>query len=88
MWKNPQTFFAGYVSMSGIIKSIGRGLFSAGLLLVVVFFLGAYLKGIDAFRDALNPFVFGTYLALLPLAPGAFLLWLADYIADRPHENG
>ena len=48
----------------------------------------AYLKGIDAFRDALNPFVFGTYLALLPLAPGAFLLWLADYIADRPHENG
>lgn len=69
--------------MCRIIKAIGHGLFAAGLLLVIVYFLGAYLKGSDAFRDALNPVGFQAYLALVPLAPGAFLLWLAGYIPVR-----
>lgn len=75
--------------MSGIIKSIGYALFAAGVLATALYFWGAYLKGSDALNDALNPFTFRNYLAFAPLAPGAILLWLGDYIAARRrrHEN-
>ncbi len=73
--------------MNKIIKSIGHGLLAAGILLVVVYFFGAYLKGNNALSDALNPLTMGNYLALAPLAPGAFLLWLNDFMAARRRHD-
>ena len=64
--------------MSKIIKPIGHGLLAAGVLLVALYLFGVYLRGPEAFRDALDPFSEKTYLPLLPLLPGALLLWLAE----------
>ena len=70
--------------MRSIIKSIGHGLLAAGILLIVLYvFFGAYLRGREAFRDALDPMAMKTYLTLLPLAPGLLLLWLGDLLAAR-----
>ena len=55
--------------MGSIIKSIGHGLLAAGILLIVIYGLGAYLRGREAFRDALDPTAMKTYLALLRAAP-------------------
>jgi hypothetical protein len=65
--------------MSRIIKPIGQGLLAAGVLLVALYFFGAYLRGPEALRDALDPFSAKTYLALLPLLPGVFLLCLCEH---------
>ena len=64
--------------MSKIIKPIGHGLLAAGVLLVALYLFGVYLRGPEAFRDALDPFSEKTYLPLLSLLPGALLLWLAE----------
>lgn len=69
--------------MSNIIKSIGHGLLAAGVLLIAVHFAGMYLKGSEALRDALDPLALRNYLALAPLVPGAFFLWLSNYIGRR-----
>ena len=69
--------------MGSIIKSIGHGLLAAGILLIVIYVLGTYLRGREAFRDALDPTAMKTYLTLLPLAPGLLLLWLGDLLAAR-----
>ena len=64
--------------MGKIFKPIGHGLLAAGVLLVALYFFGAYLKGPEVFRDALDPFSEKIYLALLPLLPGVLLLWLGE----------
>jgi hypothetical protein len=69
--------------MRSIVKSIGRGLLAAGILLIVLDVFGSYLRGGETFRDALDPTAMRTYLALLPLAPGLLLLWLGDFLAAR-----
>ena len=69
--------------MANVIKSAGHGMLAASALLIVVYFFGVYLKGPQAFRDALDPLAAKTYLALAPLLPGVFLLWLSDHIAAR-----
>ena len=69
--------------MSKIIKSVGYGLFAAGVLMSVLYFWGAYLKGGDALLDAIYPLTLRNYLALSPLLPGACLLWLTHRIAAR-----
>jgi hypothetical protein len=69
--------------VGSIIKSIGHGLLAAGILLIVIYVLGTYLRGREAFRDALDPTAMKTYLTLLPLAPGLLLLWLGDLLAAR-----
>ena len=69
--------------MCSIVKSIGHGLLAAGFLLIVLYVFGAYLRGREAFRDALDPTAVKTYLALLPLAPGFLLLWLGDLLVTR-----
>ena len=69
--------------MGSIIKSIGHGLLAAGILLIVIYVLGTYLRGREAFRDALDPTAMKTYLTLLPLVPGLLLLWLGDLLAAR-----
>ena len=69
--------------MGSIIKSIGHGLLAAGILLIVIYVSGAYLRGREAFRDALDPTAMKTYLTLLPLAPGLLLHWLGDLLAAR-----
>jgi len=38
--------------MGSIIKSIGHGLLAAGILLIVIYVLGPYLRSREAFRDA------------------------------------
>jgi hypothetical protein len=53
---------------------------AAGCLLAVLYFVGVSLTGIDALRDALNPFNRNNYVVVIPLLPGAFLLWLGDAI--------
>ena len=70
------------VAMSGMVKAIGRGLFSAGLLLLLLYFVGLHLTGLDALRDALYPFAVRTYLPLLLLAPGVLRprKWLASLL--------
>jgi hypothetical protein len=68
--------------MSKIIKSIGHGLLAAGVLLIVVLFIGVYLRGAEAFRDAFDPLAANIYLALLALTPGVFLLWLGDRLSS------
>jgi hypothetical protein len=72
--------------MSAIVRSIGHGLTAAGALLIAVYFCVAYLRGGDAFHDAINPLPLRTYVTLVPLMPGALLLWLADYIATRKRQ--
>jgi hypothetical protein len=69
--------------MIRIVKSIGHGLLTAGVLLIVIHFVGIYLKGSDALRDALDPLELRNYLALAALVPGVLLLQLSDYIAAR-----
>ena len=66
--------------MNKLIKSIGHGLLAAGVFLIAIYFVGVYLKGSDALRDALDPLASRNYLVLLALVPGALLLWLSDYI--------
>ena len=67
--------------MNKLIKSIGHGLLAAGVFLIAIYFVGVYVKGSDALRDALDPLTPRNYLVLLALVPGALLLWLSDYIA-------
>jgi hypothetical protein len=69
--------------MRRAIKSAGYGLLSAGLVLIVVYFLAAYLRGSDALREALNPLNPLNYLAVAPILPGAIVIWLADALASR-----
>jgi hypothetical protein len=66
-----------------LIKSIGHGLLAAGVFLIAIYFAGVHVKGSDALRDALDPLTPRNYLVLIPLVPGALLLWLGDYIAAR-----
>ena len=67
--------------MNKLIKSIGHGLLAAGVFLIAIYFVGVYVKGSDALRDALDPLASRNYLVLMPLVPGALLLWLSDYMA-------
>jgi hypothetical protein len=59
-----------------------NGLLAAGILLIAVYMFGIYLRGPGALYDALNPFALKTYFALLPLGPGALLLWLSDQLSS------
>jgi len=72
--------------MSSIIKSIGHGLLAAGLLFLVIYLFGCYLKGLEALRDAVNPLAPKSYLALLPLMPGSLLLWVGNRLSTRPRS--
>jgi hypothetical protein len=69
--------------MGNIVKSIGHGLLAAGILLIILYVFGAYLRGSEAFRDALDPATMKTYLTLLPLMPGLLMLWLGDRLTTR-----
>jgi hypothetical protein len=69
--------------MRNILKPIGHGLLAAAVVIVGLYFGSFRLKGPEALRDALDPFAAKTYLALIPLVPGALLLWLSDHIAAR-----
>ena len=71
------------VTMSRIFKSIGHGLFAAGLVLIALYFAAVYLKGGEAFRDTLDPLALRNYLVLSALIPGALLLWLSDFVGAR-----
>jgi hypothetical protein len=63
--------------MQKFVHSVGHGLFAAGFVLIITYFFGVSLKGSEALREALNPFAIRTYVALLPLVPGALLVWVA-----------
>jgi hypothetical protein len=73
--------------MSKAIRSIGHGLLAAGVLLIVIYFAGVYVKGSDALRDALDLLSSRNYLVLAPLVSGALLLWLSDVIAARRRRS-
>jgi hypothetical protein len=67
-WWGPAT--RGKISVNKLIKSIGHGLLAAGVFLVVLYFVGVYVKGSDVLRDALDPLASKNYLVLIPLVPG------------------
>jgi hypothetical protein len=69
--------------MSWICNSIGHGLLAAGFVLIALYLAAVYLSGNEAFRDAIDPLTLRNYLVLASLVPGALLLWLSEYIADR-----
>jgi hypothetical protein len=69
--------------MRRFIKSAGYGLLSAGLVFIAAYFFGAYVRGSDALREALNPLSPANYLAIAPILPGALLIWLANSMASR-----
>lgn len=46
-----------------------------------------YLRGAEAFRDALNPLVLANYLVLTLLGPGALLIWLSHYVGHRQVDS-
>jgi hypothetical protein len=64
-----------------LVKSIGHGLLAAGAFLIVIYFVGIYVKGSEALRDALDPLSPKNYLVLFALVPGALMLWLCDHVA-------
>jgi hypothetical protein len=74
--------------MVNLLKSAGHGLLAAGAFLISIYFFAVYLKAPDAFYDALNPLAIITYLTLLPLMPGTFLLWLSDQLSIRRRKTG
>ena len=69
--------------MVRFLKSAGHGLLAAGALLIALYFLGAYVKGPQGFRDTFDPLNPSAYLPMLTLAPGLLLLWLGDQLATR-----
>lgn len=69
--------------MVRVLRSAGHGLLAAVVLLVSVYLIGMFLKAPETFYDALNPLAVKTYLLLLPLTPGAFLLWMSDHLSLR-----
>ena len=66
--------------MAAHVESIGYGLFWAGAVLIVLYFLGAYIRG-DL--DAIYFLIAQHYWILLALAPGHILVWLGRRIS-RP----
>jgi hypothetical protein len=74
--------------MINVMRSAGHGMLSAGVFLILLYLYATYLKSLDAFYEAFNPFAISTYLMLLPMMPGTFLLWLSDQLsARRPHHS-
>jgi hypothetical protein len=66
------------------VESIGHGLVAAGLVLLALLFLGAYLRaGLEGLVDAVNPWVPGNYLSLLAVVPGLTLIWLGRKMSAR-----
>ena len=70
-----------------MLKAIGRGLILAGLVLIALYFVGLHVRGPDALSEALDPLAITTYLAFLPLTPGASLLWLSDLLGRRRRRH-
>ena len=71
--------------MCVMLKAIGRGLLLVGLVLIFLYFVGISLRGSEALSNALDPHTISNYLVLLPIIPGAFLIWLAHYTGRRRH---
>jgi hypothetical protein len=68
--------------MARILRSADHGLLAAGVVLLATYLFLISLKGTDAFYEAVHPLALSTYLILLlPLAPGAFFLWLSDQLS-------
>ena len=66
------------------VEAIGLGLLAAGMVLFAFAYLGAYLRaGVDGLIDAVNPLLPASYLPLLALVPGLFLMWLSRKISSR-----
>jgi hypothetical protein len=69
--------------MVNLMRSAGHGMLAAGGFLILLYLFAIYLKSPDALYDAFNPFAISTYLMLLPMMPGTFLLWLSDQLSVR-----
>jgi hypothetical protein len=69
--------------MANVVRSIGHGLSAAGIFLLCIYFLTAYLAGHGALYEALNPFGPKAYFAFFAMMPGAFCIWLAHYLSAR-----
>jgi hypothetical protein len=65
--------------MSKLFKAVGYGLLAGGLVIVLLEYVGVSMtEGPGGLQDGLNPFTWRNYLTLLPLAPGAVLIWLSS----------
>jgi hypothetical protein len=73
--------------MKNTVNAIGHGLLAAGLLLTVTYFFVASLRGAYALREALDPLDVKFYMALLPLAPGAIIILMSDFLKDASQRR-
>ena len=79
-----QTRRQGRTSIMLHAEAIGLGLLAAGMVLFAFAYLGAYLRaGVDGLIDAVNPLLPASYLPLLALVPGLFLIWLSRKVSSR-----
>jgi hypothetical protein len=78
----------GRAHMANVVRSIGHGLSAAGIFLLCIYFLTAYLAGHGALYEALNPFAPKAYFAFFAMMPGGFCIWLAHYLSGRRRRSG
>jgi hypothetical protein len=68
-----------HVAIVDAIRAFGYGLFTAGMVLVLVLYVVTYARGGSAaLQDVLNPFVPANYASLAAVVPGVVTIWLAS----------
>jgi protein-histidine pros-kinase len=68
-----------HVAIADTIRAFGYGLFTAGMVLVLVLYVVTYARGGSAaLQDVLNPFVPANYASLAAVVPGVVTIWLAS----------
>jgi len=67
------------VTIADTIRAFGYGLFTAGMVLVLVLYVVTYARGGSAgLQEVLNPFVPANYASLAAVVPGVVTIWLAS----------
>jgi hypothetical protein len=70
--------------MAKHLRSVGYGLLAAGVVLVVLMYLGIYVRdGFDGLADAMRPWRARNYLITLAVAPGFILVWLGRKVSGQ-----
>ena len=70
--------------MAKHLRSVGYGLLAAGVVLVVLIYLGIYVwDGFDGLADAMRPWRPRNYLIPLAVAPGFILVWLGRELSGE-----
>lgn len=76
--------------MERIVRALGKILLGLGVIVMALgHILTIYYDGWERYTEIMSPYNVANYVVtLVILAPGAFLIWLADWLAERkrrPH---